>query len=980
MKRKLRKVISIILSLTILLSMLTFTAIIADASEIKTNCDAPSFSNIGGNNYVGNWARISKSYISDVGDGTIMKAQVFSCLDDDGNDAYNIYVEYLDENLNFLKSDTIAGELPIFGGFYENEDYYFVLSGQENPDESGDVEVFRITKYDKSWNKLHSAALYGSNTTIPFHAGTARFAQCENYLIIRTCHEMYASSDGLNHQANVTIQCDIDTMEITQSFTGILNDDYGYVSHSFNQFVQVEDNKLVAVDHGDAYPRSVVLMKYSKDLTQGAFFGLTSNTDIIEIPGEEGENFTGTTVGGFEISDTSYIVAGSMQNDLTNESGKTKNIYLATVSKEDNTVSVNMLTDFEEGEETATNPYLVKIADNSYMLIWSRAYSVYYTKIDGNGNQVGEIYSMEGELSDCVPAVIDNELVWYTSKYKDCTFYSINLDDISQTNTTVLSNGHHYEYIGNDESNENAVLRCYVCDDEKTMPVPTDLKVLWGRKRENSNIQSYSSIFVSYPMDSETIIFSVDADPDDAYNVFNASVSDESVAQVTMTGASSGELKLLKPGTVTLYIVSVCNPDLTYEKTFEVYKSYPEATDSDGDGYYEIDSSDDLGWFSTQVNSGKNTSVKGKITADFSMENESYFTPIGRNYYFKGELDGCGHTISNLTLNSSTAYAGLVCYTSADAVIKDINLKDADITGYGCVGGICASNNGTITGCTVSGKLSSVATSKSEYLGGICGANYGTVSKCVGNAEVVNNSTSSNASTGGISGCNSSGTISNCIGMNSVSSKYWAGGICGGNFTGTISNCYGICSSLSAYYKFGVVAYNEDIVSDCYSLTTPIYNNGGTVTNVATKSAEQFASGEVACLLQGEQTEEIWGQTLGTDLYPVLGGEKVYYGYKSCADTEKTYSNTSLSEEIPSHDYVNNVCSVCGELAEGIENGDVTLDGVLDIKDATEISKYLVVLCEFSDVQIKLADVDGDDYVTIKDATYIQKKLAGFIE
>lgn len=146
MKRKLRKVISIILSLTILLSMLTFTAIIADASEIKTNCDAPSFSNIGNNNYVGNWARISKSYISDVGDGTIMKAQVSSCLDDDGNDAYNIYVEYLDENLNFLKSDTIAGELPIFGGFYENEDYYFVLSGQENPDESDDVEVFRITK------------------------------------------------------------------------------------------------------------------------------------------------------------------------------------------------------------------------------------------------------------------------------------------------------------------------------------------------------------------------------------------------------------------------------------------------------------------------------------------------------------------------------------------------------------------------------------------------------------------------------------------------------------------------------------------------------------------------------------------------------------------------------------------------------------------------------------------------------------------
>lgn len=42
-------------------------------------------------------------------------------------------------------------------------------------------------------------------------------------------------------------------MEITDKFTGIMNKDYGYISHSFNQFIKTENNHIIAVDHGDAY-------------------------------------------------------------------------------------------------------------------------------------------------------------------------------------------------------------------------------------------------------------------------------------------------------------------------------------------------------------------------------------------------------------------------------------------------------------------------------------------------------------------------------------------------------------------------------------------------------------------------------------------------------------------------------------------------------------------------------------------------------
>ena len=82
---------------------------------------------------------------------------------------------------------------------------------------------------------------------------------------------MYRADDGYNHQANVTIQLDMSTMKITDSFTDVLNNNYGYVSHSFNQFIKIDSDKIVAVDHGDAYPRSIVLTKYKTSVSSGKF-------------------------------------------------------------------------------------------------------------------------------------------------------------------------------------------------------------------------------------------------------------------------------------------------------------------------------------------------------------------------------------------------------------------------------------------------------------------------------------------------------------------------------------------------------------------------------------------------------------------------------------------------------------------------------------------------------------------------------------
>lgn len=129
-------------------------------------------------------------------------------------DGYMLFSAY-ENNLRAVYingSDTIydireisEGLLPLYGGFLAADDgYYYIVSGQENPEESADVECFRITKYDRDWNCIGFTGLKDCNTTIPFAGGSCRMAYDNGYLLIHTCHEMYKADDGYNHQANVT--------------------------------------------------------------------------------------------------------------------------------------------------------------------------------------------------------------------------------------------------------------------------------------------------------------------------------------------------------------------------------------------------------------------------------------------------------------------------------------------------------------------------------------------------------------------------------------------------------------------------------------------------------------------------------------------------------------------------------------------------------------------------------------------------------
>ena len=214
--------------------------------------------------YNGNWAVPITSYLYQDGDSLIrVEYDEGQRLVDGQTGALiqwlaprQLVVETYNSQFQLVSSKTLELELPLWGGFFAGEDYNFVIFGQENPEENDSAEVIRVVKYAKDWRRLGQASLYGANTTIPFDAGSLRMDEYNGYLYVRTSHEMYASGDGLNHQANLTFSLRQSDMEITDSFSGVANTAAGYVSHSFNQFVLVdEDGNIVTMDHGDGYPR-----------------------------------------------------------------------------------------------------------------------------------------------------------------------------------------------------------------------------------------------------------------------------------------------------------------------------------------------------------------------------------------------------------------------------------------------------------------------------------------------------------------------------------------------------------------------------------------------------------------------------------------------------------------------------------------------------------------------------------------------------
>ena len=526
-------------------------------------CVAYSGSNVNDQDYV-QWSDTVKSYLTVCDNGNYMRVQ-------SGAIKGKLLVEYYSSDFEPLSTKLIDNELPIFGAFYDSGNNYYVLSGQENPKQNDSLEVFRITKYDKNWNKIKSCGLYGANTTVPFDAGSARMTHSGDHLLVRTCHKMYKSSDGNNHQANVTIEVDMPSMTITDSYTGVMNVDYGYVSHSFNQFIKTDGNHIVALDHGDAHPRSAVLVKYNSDFTTGKFFPSyfeqVSNIDVVTYPEYTAGhyNYTGAAIGGFDVSSSSYIVAQSTVDlDYINTS-ETRNVYVSAVSKDLSTNKLNKITSYAEGTDSASAPQLVKINNNSFLLLWARDTKVSCVKLNADGTVNGSIHTFEGSLSDCQPVIKNGRAVWYVYDKNNVTFNSLNLSNLDDIKTVDVKTGHDYETKYASKTDGTVTQTCKSCGYVNKFTVPTSTTVYWRTDLSNT---SFSSVLSKTQFSvGDSIDFWLYDDTD-----YTVEFSDRSMVSVNKLENYANDIRRItfkNGGSLTVKIYPTYNPSVakTYKFT-----------------------------------------------------------------------------------------------------------------------------------------------------------------------------------------------------------------------------------------------------------------------------------------------------------------------------------------------------------------------------------------------------------------------------
>ena len=408
-------------------------------------------------------------------------------------------------------------------------------------------------------------------------------------------------------------------------------------------------------------------------------------------------------------------------------------------------------------------------------------------------------------------------------------------------------------------------------------------------------------------------------------------------------------------------------------------KHYVAVKPSEQNGVYLIAKPCHLAWFRDYVNGTivdkgeaagtTHPSASAMLTADIDLKNYCHaaeggkellsWIPIGNdNNRWAGNMDGQGHTISNLYIKTAQEYVGIFGYTNAtiqniifdNAKVENVSttgkntLNTGILAGYASayskshIKGIKTTNNCTVIGQEYTGGIVGGANINLEncenlssvkgtgYVGGIVGyISYNNI-KCCTNYGTVENDVSGNI--GGIIGFAYEISIEDCANYGKITGRGWnTGGIAGqtnrsiqnvfsyGDVTSTYNDPGIIIGSVNGTLTAkGIVAYNKEALLNNSSENIKIVGKGSLTFEDGKEEAdvvkaftpEQLKSGEVAYLLNGSKSEGelAWYQKLGTNAYPVLKaaeGNTVYHGsFRYCDNTAASYSN-STSEDVLVH-------------------------------------------------------------------------------
>ena len=519
----------------------TVTPMDSDTKGSATILSGRATDNASDNHY-NTWSSVTNSYLVQNSDGTLTRLE---------NTSSGIVVEnYSADGKKLISQRTISKELNLFGGFYSGKDYNYLVFGQNNTAESDSKEVVRVVKYTKSWSKVNSCSISGVNTTKPFSAGSLRMEEAGGKLYVYTCHEMYADSDGINHQANMLFTIDESSMSLTDSMYDVSNLTDGYVSHSFNQFIKADESGkyIYRVDHSESSNytmngsylsvNGITLTKYKADGKSTAV--------SVSIPVKfdmNKSNYTGASIGGFELGGGNCLIAYAKD---VSSSCKTRNVYISVTDELFNGTQNIALTNYGTSSKvTCRTPQLIKINDNLFLVMWEEYNSstgkttTKTMTVDSNGKTISKAVSHSFGLSDCQPVVCSDGMVkWYVTNNSKPTLYKLSpyaLDDYHEHSytKTVLSNATC--------TTAGTVKYTCSCGDFYTETIPAT-----GHKSSGWIVDKTASIGVKGSKHKECTVCKKVLETAEIPALSRISISKASVTLSTSTYAYDGKAK--KPG------------------------------------------------------------------------------------------------------------------------------------------------------------------------------------------------------------------------------------------------------------------------------------------------------------------------------------------------------------------------------------------------------------------------------------------------
>ena len=401
------------------------------------------------------------------------------------------------------------------------------------------------------------------------------------------------------------------------------------------------------------------------------------------------------------------------------------------------------------------------------------------------------------------------------------------------------------------------------------------------------------------------------------------------------------------------------------------------------DGFYEIATARQLMWFEMLVNKGT-LNANAILTADIDFadvmpedadpeETQIEWTPIGdwgatrgtSSAGYKGHFDGQGHTIKNLNATSKQNYFGLFGVISTGCLIENFTISGTYYTTYQYAGSVAAYARDSYP--TIRGIHSYVNINNSSAggrQGGILGGVLTTVDKtiienCTYSGILDGNDTGGSGSYGGIVGyVNNNGAtvldITNCLFDGQVVNNNSAPGGCTfGGFVGysnggvvTIKNSLSIGHVESAVWGqfFGAVKSTMSSLPNSYYMGKNLNGSASTVTLTANETnPEELASGRICYLLNGDQSEIGWYQTLGEDDYPIPDNNHLPVLY-----TNGVYINGDISNIVFADANVKALC---------VANWDTNSDGELSyaeaaaVTDLGDVFRYNTTITSFNELQ-----------------------------